>query len=124
VGLNVPNNDRKDHTIRTGHDVVSAVQLSQRLTACIDTWAEARHITRSDAIRQLIELGLKAVPATPVHRTVQHHSSEIEDEAVSLIRAMLDPSLPSEERERRIRRLVDGPPEFSAERIDLPKHKK
>jgi hypothetical protein len=117
----VPNNDRKDHTVRAGHDVVSAVQLSQRLTACIDTWAEARHISRSDAIRQLIELGLKAVPATPAHRTVQHHSNEIEDEAISRIREMLDPALSVEERERRIRRLIEGPPEFSEGRMDLPK---
>jgi hypothetical protein len=37
---------------------------------------------------------------------------------------LLDPSLPAAERERRIRRLTEGPPEFSAERIDLPKTKK
>jgi len=43
---------------------------------------------------------------------------------MSLIRAMLDPSLPVEERERRIRRLIEGPPEFSEERMDLPKHRK
>jgi len=29
-----------------------------------------------------------------------------------------------EERERRIRRLIEGPPEFSEERMDLPKHRK
>ncbi len=120
----MPDNDRKGYTVRAGHDVVSAVQLSRSLTACIDSWAEARHISRSDAIGQLIELGLKAAPPTPVHRTVQRHSSEIEDEAISLIRAMLDPSLPVEERERRIRRLIEGPPEFSEERMDLPKHRK
>jgi hypothetical protein len=34
-------------------------------------------------------------------------------------------SIPAvEERERRIRRLTEGPPEFSDERIDLPKPKK
>jgi hypothetical protein len=31
--------------------------------------------------------------------------------------------LPADERERRIRRLTEGPPEFSRERIDLPKPK-
>lgn len=35
---------------------------------------------------------------------------------------LLDPALPPDERERRIRRLTEGPPEFSHERIDLPKH--
>jgi hypothetical protein len=116
--------ERKSHTVRAGRDAISAVQLSQSLTAAIDVWAEAHHISRSEAIRLLIELGLKAVPATPVHRTVQQHSDEIEDEAVSRIRAMLDPSLPADERERRIRRLIEGPAEFSDQRIDLPKHEK
>jgi hypothetical protein len=37
---------------------------------------------------------------------------------------MLDPSLPAAERERRIRRLLEGPPEFSAERKDLPRPRK
>jgi hypothetical protein len=36
---------------------------------------------------------------------------------------MLDPSISPEERERRIRRLIEGPPEFSKDRVDLPKHK-
>jgi hypothetical protein len=35
-----------------------------------------------------------------------------------------DLSLATAERERRIRRLVEGPPEFSDERIDLPKPRK
>ena len=53
---------RKDHShaVRVGHDAVSAVKLSQQLTAEIDAWAEAREITRSDAIRQLVEIGLRA----------------------------------------------------------------
>ncbi|MGY3123261.1 hypothetical protein ACVWXQ_007198 [Bradyrhizobium sp. S3.14.4] len=37
------------------------------------------------------------------------------------IERLLDPALPTDERERRIRRLTEGPPEFSRERIDLPK---
>lgn len=47
-------------------------------------------------------------------------SVEIEDLAVEQIGQLLDPSLPIAERERRIRRLIAGPPEFSDERIDLP----
>jgi len=47
-------------------------------------------------------------------------SVKIEDLAVELIGQLLDPSLPIAERERRIRRLTAGPPEFSDERIDLP----
>jgi hypothetical protein len=43
--------------------------------------------------------------------------------AVNQIDSLLDAALPAEERERRIRRLTEGPPEFSHERIDLPKHR-
>jgi len=43
-----------------GHDAVSAVKLSQELTAEIDAWAEAHQMARSDAIRQLLEIGLQA----------------------------------------------------------------
>ena len=114
----------KKHTVRAGRDAVSAVQLPQSLTAAIDAWAEARHINRSDAIRQLVELGLKAAPVTTSQHAIKDESSQIEDEAISRIRGLLDPSLSPEERERRIRRLVEGPPEFSEQRIDLPRHGK
>jgi hypothetical protein len=115
---------KKKHTVRAGRDAVSAVQFSQSLTAVIDSWAEAHHTTRSDAIRQLVELGLKAAPGATVRHTIRAESVEIEVETISQIRGLLDPSLPVEERERRIRRLVEGPPEFSQQRIDLPRHKK
>ena len=116
------NSGKKHHTVRVGRDAVSAVQLSQALTAAIDEWAEARQTNRSDAISQLIELGLQASPAMASH--ARHDFLEIEDEAISQLRRLLDPALPPEERERRIRRLVEGPPEFSEQRVDLPKHKK
>ena len=52
---------------RTAEDVKlalgSAWPLEQELTAEIDAWAEAREIARSDAIRQLLEIGLQASPA-------------------------------------------------------------
>jgi Arc/MetJ-type ribon-helix-helix transcriptional regulator len=100
------------------------VQLPQNLTAAIDAWAEAHHTNRSDAIRQLVELGLKFARATSSQHAIKDDALAIEDEAIGRIRALLDPSLPPEERERRIRRLVEGPPEFSAQRVDLPHHKK
>jgi Arc/MetJ-type ribon-helix-helix transcriptional regulator len=117
-------NTGKDHTVREGCDDIGAVQLPQNLTAAIDAWAEAHHTNRSDAIRQLVELGLKFVRATSSQHAIKDDALAIEDQAIGRIHALLDPSLPPEERERRIRRLVEGPPEFSAQRIDLPHHKK
>jgi hypothetical protein len=110
-----------DHTVRPGRDAVSAVKMSQKLTADIDAWAEAHGMGRSDAIRQLIELGLSAMPSIGSARC---DPVSIEDLAIRQIGELLDPSLPVDERERRTRRLTEGPPEFSDERIDLPKPKK
>lgn len=115
---------KKSQSPHGGRDPVSAVQLPQSLVAAVDAWAEAHHIPRSDAIRHLVELGLKIAPVSTSHHPLKDESFQIEDEAISRIRALLDPSLPVEERERRIRRLVEGPPEFSDQRIDLPRHKK
>src|SRR5476651_1716710 len=42
----------------TDRDAVSAVRMSERLTAEVDAWAEAHGTVRSTAIRQLVELGL------------------------------------------------------------------
>jgi hypothetical protein len=115
---------KQSHAVRAGGEVVSAVQFSKNLTATIDARAEAHHISRGDAIRVLVELGLRLAPVADSYRSVRHYSGEIEGQAVSQISALLDPSLPSEERERRIRRLIEGPPEFVEQRIDLPKHLK
>ena len=39
---------------------VSAVRLPAELTAAVDKWAEDHEANRSEAIRRLVELGLKA----------------------------------------------------------------
>jgi hypothetical protein len=122
--MNVPSYDDRDsrHGGGAGRDTISAVKLSQRLTADIDAWAETHNMVRSDAIRQLVELGLDAAPGP--HRTVQREPADIEERAVEQIGRMLDPTLSAEERERRTRRLIEGPAEFSDQRIDLPKHER
>jgi hypothetical protein len=115
-----------DHMIRPGssREVVSAVKLSEKLTADVDAWAEAHATVRSDAIRQLVELGLDVARSSAKHGSTPRDPVEIEGLAVKQIDQLLDPSLPPKERERRIRRLTEGPPEFSDERIDLPKPRK
>jgi hypothetical protein len=107
---------------RAGREAVSAVKLPERTTAAVDAWAEARHTTRSEAICQLVELGLSVARHRRSAGAGRLDSVALEDAAVRQIGELLDPALSSAERERRIRRLIEGPPEFSAERIDLPKH--
>ncbi|RXH11083.1 hypothetical protein [Bradyrhizobium guangzhouense] len=108
---------------RTGLDIVSAVKMPEALTEAVDAWAEAWQLSRADAICKLVELGLRIAPAapTPPQITVASDAARIEEIAVHEIEALLDPALPADERERRIRRLTEGPPEFSHARIDLPK---
>jgi hypothetical protein len=36
-----------------GRDAISAVKMSERLTAEVDAWVEAHDMVRSDTIRQL-----------------------------------------------------------------------
>jgi hypothetical protein len=109
---------------RRGRDAISALKMSEKLTADVDAWAEAHGMVPSDAIRQLIELGLSTAPSAAFLGLIGRDPVEIKDLAVKQISQLLDPSLPVEERERRIRRLTEGPPEFSDERIDLPRLKK
>jgi hypothetical protein len=109
---------------RQGRHAISALKTSEKLTADVDAWAEAHGMVRSDAIRQLIELGLSAASSAAFPGLIGRDPVEIKDLAVKQIGQLLDPSLPVEERERRIRRLTEGPPEFSDERVDLPRLKK
>jgi Arc/MetJ-type ribon-helix-helix transcriptional regulator len=44
----------------TGRDPVSAVRLPVELTTAVDEWAQDHEASRSEAIRRLVELGLKA----------------------------------------------------------------
>ena len=118
---------RADHPVRrpgSARDAVSAVKMPEWLTAEVDAWAEAHGVIRSDAICRLVELGLKARPTDASLAAAPGNPADLEDLAAKQVSRLLDPSLPAAERERRIRRLIEGPPEFSAERIDLPKPKK
>ena len=108
----------------SGREAISAVRLSEELTADVDAWAEAHATVRSDAIRQLVELGLSASLSGSSPGSAARIPGDIEGQAVRQIGQLLDPSLAEAERERRIRRLTEGPPEFSEQRIDLPRPRK
>ncbi len=48
----------------------------------------------------------------------------IEQFAESQVGRLIDPATPDQERQRRIHRLTEGPPEFVDVRVDLPGHRK
>jgi hypothetical protein len=95
------------------------VRLEASLAARVDAWAAAHAVESAEAITRLVELGLKPEPAAD---KAHHYRDDfaIETEAVKQIGLLIDPQTPGEERERRIHRLTDGPPEFVDFRIDLP----
>lgn len=99
---------------------VSAVKLPADLTADVDAWAMAHAINRSEAIRRLVEIGLKSAEAK-IRSSSQPDPVAAEKLAATLIEQFIDPTTPREERDRRIHRLTEGPPEFVELRIDLPK---
>jgi len=66
----------------TGRDAISSVILSQRLTADVDAWAEAHDTVRSDAILQLVELGLRSTPSVDAPGAVRRDPFRIQDLAV------------------------------------------
>jgi hypothetical protein len=77
----------------------------------IDDWAAHNGaISRSEAIRRLVELGLAA--SQPLWRRSPKAASKALDLAAQKIDKLIDPSTPGEERSTRKRRLLKGPKEF------------
>ena len=109
-----------DQNATAGHPV-SAVKLPALLTAQIDAWARAQGINRSEAMQRLVELGLKSEAAAETKPVSCHGAVALEELAARERDQFIDPDTPQEERERRIHRLTEGPPEFVNLRIDLPK---
>jgi hypothetical protein len=115
-------NPKKRGRPATGRDPVSAVRLPAELTAAVDQWAEDHQANRSQAIRRLVEIALKAeTPSKSAGNT--GHSPRAAELAAKQIDRMIDPSTSVDERAQRRRRLTKGPPEFREDRVDLPKPK-
>jgi hypothetical protein len=115
-------NQKKRGRPATGRDPVSAVRLPTELTTAVDKWAEDHQANRSEAIRRLVELGLKVeTPARPISRPGRRLRAQ--ELATKAIEKIIDPSAPPEERAQRRRRLTKGPTEFREDRVDQPKAK-
>ena len=96
------------------------VRLTADLAARVDAWAAIHAVDRADAIPRLVEFGLArdaAIDPVPQHR---RDELAIEAQAANQVGLLIDPETPEEERERRIHRLTEGPPEFVDFRLDLP----
>ena len=91
----------------------------------MDAWAtkQADEPGRSEAIRRLVELGLKfKAPARTVSKPGRRLRAQ--ELAAKAIEKIIDPAAPPEERAQRRRQLTKGPSEFREDRVDLPKPKR
>jgi hypothetical protein len=99
---------------------LNVVHLTPDVTVVVDIWAAAHALDRSAALSHLVELGLRAEAGLTGASRCNRDDRAIEARAANQIGLLIDPETPEEERERRIHRLTDGPPEFVDFRIDLP----
>ncbi|WP_426615782.1 ribbon-helix-helix protein, CopG family [Bradyrhizobium sp. McL0616] len=105
-------------------DPVSAVRLPADVTAEVDAWGEARELSRSEAIRRLVEIGLgKSVPAVAVTSPAKGSAERAKQLAGKTIDGMVEPAASAEEKAVRKRRLIKGPEEFRGSRIDRARTK-
>ena len=108
----------------TGRDPVRAIRLSDEFLAKVDAWSSKQDDEpgRSEAIRRLVELGLKVkTEAKPVRRPGRRLRAQ--ELATQAIEKIIDPAAPPDERAQRRRRLTKGPTEFREDRVDQPKAK-
>jgi hypothetical protein len=108
----------------TGKGVQVVVRLQPEPLGALDKWVSKQkdRPTRAEAIRRLVELGLKVkTPARPV--SSPGRKLRAQELATTAIEKIIDPAAPPEERAERRRRLTKGPSEFPEERGDLPKAK-
>jgi hypothetical protein len=109
---------------RTGITPLMGFRADPVIRAAIVRWAEKQPDmpTLSEAIRRLVELGLKATtPAKLVSKA--SNKTRAAELAAKVVDKIVDPTAPTDERDRRRRRLTKGPPEFREDRVDLPKAK-
>jgi hypothetical protein len=105
----------------TGTEPLYGIRMADLLMKQIMEWGKANGATRSEAIRRLVELGLKAKAAKTVGKP--GHRRRAQDLAAKTIEKVIDPAASPEERAQRRRRLTKGPSEFREDRVDLPKTK-
>lgn len=98
-----------------GNDPVRTFRLSNKIIQNVDAWATSKRTSRSDAIRQLIELGLTLTAS-------RNNSSRQRDRANEMAGSQLDSqadlTASAGDQASRKERLLKGPEEFRTIRRD------
>jgi hypothetical protein len=92
------------------------------MLATIDAWSVSKAVSRSEAIRCLVEIGLRGAPPAKANR-IASNKLRAQELATKAIDTIADPAAHPEERAQRQRRLTKGPEEFREVRVDRPKAK-
>jgi ribbon-helix-helix CopG family protein len=112
-----PNRESRPPT--RGRDPHVAARMPSSLIAEVEAWAAANNTSRSDAFRQLVELGLARTKSAG--STSAKSAERARQLAAKTIDGLIDPGAPAEETASRKRRLLKGPEEFREVRVDSGK---
>jgi hypothetical protein len=123
------NANKRGRPVTTGTGTIVGVRMLDRPLAELDAWIAGQRepeLSRPEAIRRLVELGLKVKPAAkamakPVFKPGRKLRAQ--ELAAKAIEGMTDRTAPPDEQTKRRHRLTKGPPEFREDRVDLPKAK-
>ena len=117
---------KKPGPAATGKGEPVVVRMQPPSLAALDAWIgnqKPPHPTRPEAIRQLVEIGLSTSPPAKRRRvlsTTAQGAARAAELAADTIDKKIDPKAPSEEREVRKRKLIQGPSPFRDARKDRP----
>src|SRR6266436_8202524 len=120
--INVITKKRRGRPVTTGKGTLIGVRLLDALLATLDGWiAKQREpdLTRPEAIRRLVELGLTVKTKSPPSERQRAALADLAAKAID----SLTVAAPDDENASRKRRLLKGPEEFRAVRVDRPSRK-
>jgi hypothetical protein len=96
-------------------DTHIAARMPRSVIDEVEAWAAKNATSRSDALRRLVEIGLKAKQARGSSDQQKRRAKEMAGEAID---ANSDDDAHADDQARRKRRLIKGPEEFRDLRID------
>jgi hypothetical protein len=111
---------RRGRPSKGGRDPHVAARMPATLIAEVEAWAVANGTSRSNAFRQLVEVGLSVkTKSSPSER----QRAALADLASKAIDSLTAGTPDNDEKASRKRRLIKGPEEFQQVRVDRSKPK-
>jgi Ribbon-helix-helix protein, copG family len=109
-------------------DGTLAIEVPLKLVAAVDAWRKQVGVTRSEAIRRLVELGLRKKseqkPSAEDRMARGEKAAKASDMAGRTIDGLVDNASSTEEQQvQRKRRLIKGPAEFRDMRDRAIRHR-